>query len=190
MLRWNIHNTTFMNKTPVCVKSYFLWVSELAMLTRSPPQGLINVDICLHAIIIPAALSSCSMELINEWLWRQEYWLPPGISWKDLEQMEGSPFPRDLLISLPLAVGFIVLRKIFERWSLQSRCSSWLLLMSTPLLHSHPLFNTVAFSWDWGCTSHLHVLIQHVNRWGKKLRKWVFIAAVSNNANVSLWYEH
>ncbi|TSP09091.1 Ceramide synthase 2 [Bagarius yarrelli] len=51
------------------------------------------------------------MELINEWLWRQEYWLPPGITWKDLEQMEGSPFPRDLLVSLPLALGFIGLRK-------------------------------------------------------------------------------
>ncbi|XP_060725333.1 ceramide synthase 2 isoform X1 [Tachysurus vachellii] len=57
-----------------------------------------------------------SMELINEWLWRQEYWLPPGITWKDLEQMEGSPFPRDLLISLPLALGFIGLRKVFERF--------------------------------------------------------------------------
>ncbi|MCI4390897.1 hypothetical protein PGIGA_G00128210, partial [Pangasianodon gigas] len=56
-----------------------------------------------------------SMELIDEWLWRQEYWLPPGITWKDLEQMEGSPFPRDLLISLPLALGFIGLRKVFER---------------------------------------------------------------------------
>ncbi|XP_034170805.2 ceramide synthase 2 [Pangasianodon hypophthalmus] len=55
------------------------------------------------------------MELIDEWLWRQEYWLPPGITWKDLEQMEGSPFPRDLLISLPLALGFIGLRKVFER---------------------------------------------------------------------------
>ncbi|KAK3513269.1 hypothetical protein QTP70_009689 [Hemibagrus guttatus] len=55
------------------------------------------------------------MELINEWLWRQEYWLPPGITWKDLEQIEGSPYPRDLLISLPLALGFIGLRKVFER---------------------------------------------------------------------------
>ncbi|XP_046732216.1 ceramide synthase 2 isoform X3 [Silurus meridionalis] len=55
------------------------------------------------------------MELIDEWLWRQEYWLPPGITWRDLEKMEGSPFPRDLLISLPLALSFIGLRKIFER---------------------------------------------------------------------------
>ncbi|XP_062843664.1 ceramide synthase 2 [Trichomycterus rosablanca] len=55
------------------------------------------------------------MELFDKWLWRQEFWLPPGITWKDLEQTEGSPLPRDLLISLPLALGFIGLRKIFER---------------------------------------------------------------------------
>ncbi|XP_030631081.1 ceramide synthase 2 [Chanos chanos] len=57
------------------------------------------------------------MEVLDEWLWRQEYWLPPGITWEDMQQMEGSacPLPRDLFLSLPLALGFIVLRYIFER---------------------------------------------------------------------------
>ncbi|KAI4879341.1 hypothetical protein NFI96_015711 [Prochilodus magdalenae] len=55
------------------------------------------------------------MELLNEWLWRQEYWLPPGITWRDMAQMEDSPLPRDLFISLPLALGFIALRCAFER---------------------------------------------------------------------------
>ncbi|XP_051552947.1 ceramide synthase 2-like [Myxocyprinus asiaticus] len=57
------------------------------------------------------------MEWINDWLWKQEYWLPPGISWEDMEKMEGfhQPLPRDLLISLPLALGFIMLRYAFER---------------------------------------------------------------------------
>lgn len=85
------------------------------MSTCSPAQGGLGAYICLHATFTFAVLSTCSMELINEWLWRQEYWLPPGITWKDLEQMKGSPFPRDLLISLPLALGFISLRKAFER---------------------------------------------------------------------------
>nr|XP_055059670.1 ceramide synthase 2 isoform X2 [Misgurnus anguillicaudatus] len=57
------------------------------------------------------------MDQISQWLWKQEYWLPPGVSWKDMEKMENSvrPLPRDLLFSLPLAVGFITLRYAFER---------------------------------------------------------------------------
>ncbi|XP_072525265.1 ceramide synthase 2 [Salminus brasiliensis] len=58
---------------------------------------------------------TCSMELFDQWLWRQEYWLPPGITWREMAQMEDSPLPRDLLISLPLALGFIALRCTFER---------------------------------------------------------------------------
>ncbi len=58
------------------------------------------------------------MEQLSQWLWKQEYWLPPGISWVDMEKMEDSrrPLPRDLLLALPLALGFIVLRYAFERW--------------------------------------------------------------------------
>uniref|UniRef100_A0A4W4HBI8 TLC domain-containing protein n=1 Tax=Electrophorus electricus TaxID=8005 RepID=A0A4W4HBI8_ELEEL len=57
------------------------------------------------------------MELFSEWLWKQEYWLPPGITWEDMAQIQGSacPLPRDLLVTLPLAVGFIALRHAFER---------------------------------------------------------------------------
>ncbi|KAI7809448.1 putative ceramide synthase 2-like [Triplophysa rosa] len=51
------------------------------------------------------------MEQISQWLWKQEYWLPPGITWEDMEKKEGClcPLPRDLLISLPVTVGFIML---------------------------------------------------------------------------------
>lgn len=55
--------------------------------------------------------------LLDQWLWRQEYWLPPGITWKDIETSKDSqyPLPRDLLVTLPLALGFIALRYVFER---------------------------------------------------------------------------
>ncbi|XP_059197948.1 ceramide synthase 4a [Centropristis striata] len=56
--------------------------------------------------------------LLNEWLWQEEYWLPPGMHWKDFEEKEdgGSfPRPRDLIYTLPLAFAFIVLRYVFER---------------------------------------------------------------------------
>ncbi|XP_061094726.1 ceramide synthase 4a [Conger conger] len=55
--------------------------------------------------------------LLDQWLWRQEYWLPPGFTWKDIETRGKSryPLPRDLWITFPLALGFIVLRYVFER---------------------------------------------------------------------------
>ncbi|XP_043079880.1 ceramide synthase 4a [Puntigrus tetrazona] len=58
-------------------------------------------------------------ELVNQWIWRQDFWLPPGVSWKAVSEGAAGggwrPVPRDLLISLPLALGFIALRFVFER---------------------------------------------------------------------------
>ncbi|XP_034737841.1 ceramide synthase 2-like isoform X2 [Etheostoma cragini] len=56
--------------------------------------------------------------LLNEWLWQEEYWLPPGIRWQDIETKEDKgrfPLPRDLIYTLPLAFAFIALRIVFER---------------------------------------------------------------------------
>ncbi|XP_056325879.1 ceramide synthase 2 [Danio aesculapii] len=57
------------------------------------------------------------MDALSRWFWKQEFWLPPGIVWEDLEEMQGSrrPLPRDLLLALPLALAFIMLRYAFER---------------------------------------------------------------------------
>uniref|UniRef100_A0A8C3B0G7 Ceramide synthase 4a n=1 Tax=Cyclopterus lumpus TaxID=8103 RepID=A0A8C3B0G7_CYCLU len=56
--------------------------------------------------------------LLNEWLWQEESWLPPGISWQDIEMKEDEgrfPLPRDLIYTFPLAFTFIALRYVFER---------------------------------------------------------------------------
>ncbi|XP_040910966.1 ceramide synthase 2-like [Toxotes jaculatrix] len=57
------------------------------------------------------------MDLLPD-VWRQDYWLPPGVTWKDMEQLADSdrPQPLDLLIALPLALGFVALRYVFERF--------------------------------------------------------------------------
>lgn len=65
-------------------------------------------------------LSVCRMEkLLNQWLWSQEFWLPPSITWHDIDDgtAGGSrhPLPCDLLVALPLALGFIAVRFAFER---------------------------------------------------------------------------
>uniref|UniRef100_A0A665WXL9 Ceramide synthase 2-like n=1 Tax=Echeneis naucrates TaxID=173247 RepID=A0A665WXL9_ECHNA len=56
--------------------------------------------------------------MLNEWIWQEEYWLPPGIYWRDIEIEEDDgrfPLPRDLIYTLPLAVAFIAIRYVFER---------------------------------------------------------------------------
>ncbi|XP_077462685.1 ceramide synthase 2-like [Stigmatopora argus] len=54
--------------------------------------------------------------LVNEWLWQERYWLPPGMHWQDMDATEGHyPLPRDLLFSLPVAFAFIAFRYVFER---------------------------------------------------------------------------
>uniref|UniRef100_A0A3Q2ZN89 Ceramide synthase 4a n=1 Tax=Hippocampus comes TaxID=109280 RepID=A0A3Q2ZN89_HIPCM len=54
--------------------------------------------------------------LLNEWLWQDRYWLPPGIHWQDMDMSDGHyPLPRDLVYTLPVAFAFIALRYVFER---------------------------------------------------------------------------
>ncbi|KAM4809744.1 ceramide synthase 4 [Rhinophrynus dorsalis] len=56
--------------------------------------------------------------LLNQWLWRQEYWLPPGVTWEDMKEKDGVqyPRPRDLLLGIPCALIFTALRFLFERF--------------------------------------------------------------------------
>lgn len=58
-------------------------------------------------------------KLLNQWFWSKEFWLPPAVTWHDIEgsTTRGScyPHPHDLLVSLPLALGFIAVRFAFER---------------------------------------------------------------------------
>ncbi|XP_010892721.2 ceramide synthase 2 [Esox lucius] len=73
-------------------------------------------------------------------LWNHEYWLPPGITWRDMEQMEESdcPHPHHLLLALPLALAFIALRCVFDRVVAPSlgRCVG---LRTRPSLAAAPL---------------------------------------------------
>ncbi|XP_035489980.2 ceramide synthase 2-like [Scophthalmus maximus] len=57
------------------------------------------------------------MDLLPD-VWRQDYWLPPGVTWTDMELLADSdrPQPLDLLVALPLALGFVALRCVFERF--------------------------------------------------------------------------
>ncbi|XP_005059999.1 PREDICTED: ceramide synthase 4 isoform X3 [Ficedula albicollis] len=54
---------------------------------------------------------------LYEWLWQHEFWLPPGITWEDMQESEDThyPQPRHLLLSIPFALILVVIRRAFER---------------------------------------------------------------------------
>uniref|UniRef100_A0A8D0EW77 TLC domain-containing protein n=1 Tax=Strix occidentalis caurina TaxID=311401 RepID=A0A8D0EW77_STROC len=54
---------------------------------------------------------------LYDWLWQHEFWLPPGITWQDMQESEDVhyPQPRDLLLSIPFALILVVIRCAFER---------------------------------------------------------------------------
>lgn len=56
--------------------------------------------------------------VLNEWVWRDDIWLPPGMHWEDIEadpEQGRIPRPRDLTYTVPLAFAFIACRYVFER---------------------------------------------------------------------------
>uniref|UniRef100_A0A8D0EY93 TLC domain-containing protein n=1 Tax=Strix occidentalis caurina TaxID=311401 RepID=A0A8D0EY93_STROC len=57
---------------------------------------------------------------LYDWLWQHEFWLPPGITWQDMQESEDVhyPQPRDLLLSIPFALILVVIRCAFERFGL------------------------------------------------------------------------
>ncbi|XP_037537677.1 ceramide synthase 2-like [Nematolebias whitei] len=63
------------------------------------------------------------MDLLPD-LWRQDFWLPPAVTWTDLEQLADPerPQPQDLLMTLPVALGFVALRSVFERFLAPPMC--------------------------------------------------------------------
>ncbi|XP_060037587.1 ceramide synthase 4 [Erinaceus europaeus] len=54
---------------------------------------------------------------LSEWIWQERLWLPPNITWADLEDRDGLVFahPGDLLVALPLALALLALRFIYNR---------------------------------------------------------------------------
>lgn len=72
--------------------------------------------------------------LLNDWLWQEDFWLPPGTRWEDFRVGEQLPLPRDLLYTLPLAFAFIALRYVFERF--RCTCPSILNVLPFPAAFS------------------------------------------------------
>lgn len=62
---------------------------------------------------------SCSMlEWLSEVFWQERLWFPEGLGWADLEDRDGRVYAkaRDLWVAVPIAIMFLVIRQVFERW--------------------------------------------------------------------------
>lgn len=57
--------------------------------------------------------------MISEWFWWDRLWLPYNLTWSDLDDKEGRVYAKasHLYITVPLAVAFLVVRYLFERFA-------------------------------------------------------------------------
>lgn len=72
---------------------------------------------CVQGSLILVSPPSRMARSLYEWLWQHEFWLPPGITWEDMQESEDThyPQPRELLLSIPFALILVVIRCAFER---------------------------------------------------------------------------
>ncbi|XP_054835679.1 ceramide synthase 4-like [Eublepharis macularius] len=54
---------------------------------------------------------------ITKWLWKDEFWFPPGLTWEDMKETEEIryPQPRHLLLSIPFTALILILEFVFKR---------------------------------------------------------------------------
>uniref|UniRef100_A0A3P8V4P2 Ceramide synthase 3a n=1 Tax=Cynoglossus semilaevis TaxID=244447 RepID=A0A3P8V4P2_CYNSE len=62
---------------------------------------------------------------LYEWFWWDRIWLPPNLTWTDLEDRDGRVYAKasDLYVTVPYALMFLLIRFMFETW------------IATPLAH-------------------------------------------------------
>lgn len=55
---------------------------------------------------------------LTEWLWQETYWLPPNVTWAELEDRDGLVFahPHHVFAALPIALVLVAMRIVFERF--------------------------------------------------------------------------
>ncbi|XP_069041598.1 ceramide synthase 2a [Lepisosteus oculatus] len=58
------------------------------------------------------------LHTVYEWFWWDRLWLPYNLTWSDLEDRDGRVYAKtsDLWVTIPLALLFLVIRQLFERF--------------------------------------------------------------------------
>lgn len=54
---------------------------------------------------------------LSEWFWQERLWFPEGLGWADLQDQDGRVYAKasDLWVTVPLALCFLLVRRVFER---------------------------------------------------------------------------
>ncbi|XP_058019640.1 ceramide synthase 3-like [Ahaetulla prasina] len=91
---------------------------------RTPVFSLSRIGAGKRAAQVPGG--GREMARITQWLLREEYWLPPGFTWEDMQETGNIlyPQPHHLLLCLPVALLLVGLRFLFERQALHSALSA------------------------------------------------------------------
>jgi len=57
------------------------------------------------------------LDNLERWFWREEFWLPPNMTWEAFKGDENMtiPQPRNLWLVIPAALTLFVLRLMWER---------------------------------------------------------------------------
>lgn len=56
------------------------------------------------------------LKWLSEVFWQDHLWFPAGMGWADLEDGQVYAKPRDLWVAVPIAIMFLIVRQVFERW--------------------------------------------------------------------------
>ncbi|XP_058150606.1 ceramide synthase 3 [Dasypus novemcinctus] len=56
-------------------------------------------------------------QTFKEWFWLERFWLPSPLTWSDLDDHDGLVFvkPSHLYMTIPYAIGLLIIRHIFEK---------------------------------------------------------------------------
>lgn len=78
-----------------------------------------------HKSFLLSVSSFRMLSQLSEQVWADWIWFPEGHGWADLKDRDGKVFPKlqDLWATIPIALCFLVIRQIFERW-VNSNCGS------------------------------------------------------------------
>lgn len=58
------------------------------------------------------------LQTVSDWLWSERLWLPPNLTWSDLEDRDGRVYakPSHMCATLPYAFALLAVRCLFERY--------------------------------------------------------------------------
>ncbi|XP_054619542.1 ceramide synthase 2-like isoform X1 [Dunckerocampus dactyliophorus] len=90
------------------------------MCTKHTPISANIFDVSCRVVSSPKRLWARRMlSWLSECLWADWIWFPEGFGWADLNDSKDDvvlPQARDLWAFIPIALCFLVIRQIFERW--------------------------------------------------------------------------